>query len=107
MSEISIPRVAAEPRAATEYFSVTDEALVVLTPAAIRLLLHLAEYTVVGDRADGTGLAGAAARGALDELETSGYATRLRVPRGRDPMFAVTPAGRREAARRESLPAGL
>jgi hypothetical protein len=88
MSEISIPRTA------------------VLTPPAIVLLHHLARFTVVGDRADGSGLAGGVARDALDELETSGYATRLRVPKGRDPMFAVTPAGRSEAARLDASPAG-
>jgi DNA-binding MarR family transcriptional regulator len=85
----------------------TDEALGVLTPPAMLLLCHLAHFTVVGDRADGTGLAGEIARDALDELETSGYAKRLRVPRGRTGMFVVTPSGRREAARLESPPAGL
>jgi DNA-binding MarR family transcriptional regulator len=91
----------------SEYFGVTDEALVVLTPAAILLLRHLVRFTVVGERADGSGLAGAVARDALDELETSGYAKRLRVPKGRAPLFVATPAGRREAARVGASPATL
>jgi hypothetical protein len=78
-----------------------------MTPPATLLLCHLARFTVVDDRAGGTGLAGAVARDALDELETSGYAKRLRVPKGRAPMFVVTPAGRLEAARLGSSPAGV
>ena len=107
MSEITDPRVASETCAMPEYFGVVDEARVVLTPPAILLLRHLAQFTVVGDRADGTGLTGAAAREALDDLETSGYAKRLKVPKGRAALFVVTPAGRREAAQLGSLPAGL
>jgi DNA-binding MarR family transcriptional regulator len=101
MSEITIHACAV-----TAYFDVFDEAPVVLTPTATRLLRHVAQFTVVDDRADGTGLAGAVARDALDQLEASGYAKRLKVPKGRAPLFVVTPAGRRQAVRLESSPAG-
>src|SRR5262249_27761161 len=95
---IGAPRRCVQVCGMTEYFRITDEAPLVLTPPAITMLRHLVTFTVVGARAHGVGLPGAVARDALNELEAAGYARRVKMPMNRDPMFVVTAAGRRMAA---------